>query len=325
MKHTIAALAATALLGFACIVPATAADEDFPNRPVRLVIPFAPGGASDVLARAVAESLAQRLAQPVIAENRPGGTTAIAASYVAKSKADGYTLLFGTATHAILAAIETNLQFDAVNDFDYIGKVGQVGFVLLANPQLKANDFQGLLAMARAEPGKLQFGSAGNNSQAHLWTDAVLQQAGGRALHVPYRGEMPAFVDVMGGQLHFMICTWTACGGRVSEGRVKALAVTTRNRYASAPNIPTVAEAGVPSAEVYWWAFVAAPKGTPPPVLQKISAALNDTLKDEKFRSRLAAMGVEPETQTTSAATRALVQSDVERWRGVVAKNATSK
>ncbi len=323
MKKTIAAFAVLTAIAIVSAFPAAA--EEFPSRPVRLVIPFAPGGASDVLARAVAEHLAQRLGQPVIPDNRPGGTTAIAASFVAKSKADGYTLLFGTATHAILAATETNLQFDPVNDFEYIGKVGQVGFVLLANKQLKVKDFQGLLAMARDEPGKLQFGSAGNNSQAHLWTDAVLQQAGGSALHVPYRGEMPAFVDVMGGQLHFMICTWTACGARVNDGSVKALAVTTHKRYAAAPNIPTVGESGVPSAEVHWWAFVAAPKGTPAPVVQRLNAAINESLKDEKFRSRLAAMGVDPETQTTGAATRALMQSDVDRWRSVVAKSPTQK
>jgi len=303
-------------LALALGLSAGASAQDYPNRPIKLSIPFAPGGASDVLARMVADGLGARLGQPVIPENKPGGSTAIAASYVAKSKPDGYTLLFSTPTHAINAATsKEKLPYEPINDFEFIGKVGHIGFVVLANPQLKVKDMQGLLAAMRSQPGKLQYGSPGTNTQGNLWTEAFMRQYKVEALHVPYKGENEALSALLGGQLSFMACTFSACAQHVGQPNVTALAVTTATRFAGAPNLPTMAEAGVPTAELVWYGFVAAPKGTPPAVVQKINTALNEMLADDKFKKRLQASGIEAEAQTTPASTRQMVESELQRWR----------
>jgi tripartite-type tricarboxylate transporter receptor subunit TctC len=307
-------------LGMALGAAAAVQAQDFPSRPIKLVIPFSPGGASDVLARMVADELGTRLGQPVIPDNRPGGSTAVAASFVARSRADGYTLLFSTPTHSINAATSTEkLPYDPVGDFDFIGKVGHIGFIVLANPQLKVKDMHGLVAAMRSQPGKLQYGSPGTNSQGHLWTESFLRLAKVEALHVPYKGENQALLDLLGGQLSLLACTFSTCAQHIGQPNVTALAVTTPARFAGAPQLPTMSESGYRNMDLVWYGFLAAPKGTPAPVVQKISAALNETLADEKFKKRLLANGIEPEVRSSPAATRALVEEEVQRWRAATA------
>lgn len=322
MNRIFKSLALGLALAASALTPVAA--QDYPSRPIKLTIPFGTGGATDVLARMVGDELATRLGQPVVAENRPGASTGVAAEYVARARPDGYTLLFSTPTHALNAATSTNLRFDAVSDFEFVGKIGQVAFVLMASPKLGVSDVQGLVNLARAEPGKLRYGSSGTNSQGHLWTESFLLQAKMQALHVPYKGETQVLTDLLGGHIDFFLCTVTACGARMSDPSLKALAVTSAKRHAPAPQVPTIAEAGYPNAEVTWWAFMAAPKGTPAPVISKLNAALNDLLADEKFRKRLQASGIDPESRTTPAALRSLVQSELERSRAAFVKTGAT-
>jgi len=301
-----------------CALAFSVSAQDYPNRPIKLTIPFAPGGASDLLARTVADELGARLGQIVVPENRAGGATAVAASYVAKSKPDGYTVLFSTPTHAINAATSAEkLPYDPLNDFDFIGKIGQIGFVVFANAQLKVRDMQGLVAMMRSQPGKLQYGTAGNGTQANLWTEAFLRHAKVEALHVPYKGENEALSALLGGHLHFTTCTFTACAQHVNQPQLTALSVTTPSRFSGIPQLPTMAESGFPGHELVWYGFLAVPKGTPQPVIQKLNTALNQMLADENFRKRLLVGGIEAETRTSPAAVRSLVETELQRWRKV--------
>ncbi|MBB3181137.1 tripartite tricarboxylate transporter substrate-binding protein [Variovorax sp. Sphag1AA] len=316
-------LAITLGLAIASIA-APAAAQEYPSKPIKLQIPFSPGGATDVLARLVGDEFATRLGQPVIAENRPGASTGLAAAYVAKSKPDGYTLLLSTPTHSINAAASQNLPFDAVNDFEFIGKIGQIGFVLMASPDLQVTDLQGLVALARREPDRLKYASSGLNAQGQLWTDAFIQKARINALHIPYKGETQALTDLLGGQVNLFLCTFTVCGPRMNDKAMVPLAVTTSRRFAQAPTVPTVIEAGFPEAEMNWWAFIAAPKGTPPAVIQRLNTTLNEMLADETFKKRLLALGIDPEPRTTAAATRSLIRSEIDRWRSSVVKTDTN-
>jgi tripartite-type tricarboxylate transporter receptor subunit TctC len=307
-------LIAAAGIALAGALPALA--QDYPVRPVQLLIPYAPGGATDVLARQIAEAMSERLGQRMVPDNKPGAATALAAGLVARAAPNGYTLLFSTGTHAVNAAMGTSLPFDPVNDFEFIGKVGQIGFLVMTGPQVKANTLGELMELARRQA--LQYGSAGAGSQGHLGTEYLLYKAGAKALHVPYKGETGVLPDLIGGRLDFFICTFTACASQLGAG-LKALAVTTPKRSPLAPNVPTMAEAGFPGTEFSTWFFLAAPKGTPAAVVQKLNAALNEVLADEAFRARLVAGQVEPEARTTPAATRSLVQSEITKWRAVKA------
>ncbi|XAH21980.1 tripartite tricarboxylate transporter substrate-binding protein [Xylophilus sp. GW821-FHT01B05] len=297
-----------------------AAAQDYPSRPIKLQVPFGPGGATDVLARLVGDELAMRLGQPVITENRPGASTGVAAAYVAKSRPDGYTLLLSTPTHSINAAASTNLGFDSVKDFEFVGKIGQIGFVVMASPKLQVSDLRSLIALGQADPRRLQYASSGLNAQGHLWTDAFMREARIQALHVPYKGETQALTDLLGGQVNLFLCTFTVCGQRMNDGTLVPLAVTSAKRHPHAPHVPTVAEAGFPKAEMNWWAFLAAPRGTPPAVVDRLNSAINAMLADEKVKSKLAGLGIEPEARTTPATTQALVASEIERWRSSIVK-----
>lgn len=296
------------------------AAQEYPNRPIKIQVPFGPGGATDVLARLVGDELAARLGQPVISENRPGASTGVAASYVAKAKPDGYTLLLSTPTHSINAAASSNLPFDAMKDFEFVGKIGQIGFVLMASPQLQVTDLKGLVALGLRDPRRLKYASSGLNAQGHLWTESFMRETKVQALHVPYKGETQALTDLLGGQVNLFLCTFTVCGQRMNDGTLVPLVVTTASRHPQAPNVPTIAEAGYPKAEMNWWAFLAAPRGTPPSVIERLNSAINAMLADDKVKTKLAALGIEPEARTSPAATQALVGSEVERWRSSIVK-----
>lgn len=306
---------AMAVLG---AVAAPARAEEYPTKPVQLVIPYTAGGGTDVLARIVAEKLSASLGQRVVPENRPGAGTALAAGLVARAAPDGYTLLFGTMAHALNATMNPNLSFDSVNDFAFVGKVGQIALLVVTNPKLKVNDLKGLVAQMRSQPGKAQFGSAGIGTPMHLGGELLKQVTMTHAVHVPYKGESTALTDLLGGQITFMLCSLTTCAPRAQDGSLKALAVTATHRSPLAPSVPTVGEAGFPGAEVNTWFFVAAPKGTPAAVVAKLSTALNAVMADPAFKTRVQAMGVEVERHTTPEATQTLVQSEINKWRPII-------
>jgi tripartite-type tricarboxylate transporter receptor subunit TctC len=309
---------AAAVLG-ALAAPAQA--DEYPIKPIQLVIPYVAGGGTDALARMVAQKMSDRLGQRVVPENRPGAGTALAAGLVARATPDGYTLLFGTMAHALNATMNPNLSFDSVNDFEFVGKVGQIGLMVVTNPKLKVNDLKGLVAQMRSQPGKAQFGSAGIGTPMHLGGELMKQVTKTDAVHVPYKGESAALTDLLGGQITFMLCSVTTCAPRAQDGSLKALAITATHRSPLAPSVPTVAEAGFPGAEVNTWLFIAAPKGTPTAVVAKLNSALNGILADDSFKTRAQAMGVELESRTTPEATKTLVKTEIAKWRPII--NAT--
>lgn len=319
MKRTLVFAALALLL-------ASAGAQDYPRRAVHLVVPYTAGGATDVLARLVAESMSARLGQPMIVENRPGNGAVLATGQVAKAAADGYTLLFATAAHSINATLNKRLPFDPVNDFDFVGKVGQLTFAVIVNPELPVTDLRSLVALLRASPGKYDFASAGVGTPMHLGGELLLHLTQTQALHIPTKGETVALTDLLGGRVAFMLCSITTCATRIQDGSIKALAVTSATRSLQVPKVPTAAEAGVPGLETYSWFVIAAPKGTPQPVLARLSGALNELLQDAALRSRAAAMGIEIDRRSSPGATRALVQAEIDKWKPIItATGATAE
>lgn len=309
-------------LAFASGVPVAHADT-YPSRPVQFVIPHAAGGGTDVFGRMLAERLSERLGSRFVPENRPGAGTALASGHVAKSAANGYTLLFNTAAHAINAASNDRLSFEPVDDFEFISKVGQVSLLLMVNG--KYVDVQSpaeLVDYLRKNPGKAQFGSAGFGTPMHLGGELLKRITGVTAVHVAYKGESAAVADLMGGQISFMLCSVSTCASRAKDGPLRALAVTSLQRSSLVPNVRTIAQSGYPGAEVNSWFFLAAPKGTPKEVVLKINAAVNEILGEKAFQQKAQSIGVQLENSTTPEETRSLVVAEIEKWRPIARSTA---
>ena len=302
----------------ALLFAAQVAAQAYPVRPVHLIVPSVAGGATDVLARVVAEGLGTRLGQPLVVENRPGAGTVLATSQVAKLGGDGYTLLFGTLAHAINATLNRKLSYDPLADFEFIGKIGQLTFAVTVSPSLGAEDLAGLVGMLRANPGKTQYGSAGVGSPMHVGGELLKQLTRTDAIHIPYKGEAAALADLLGGRITFMLCSVPTCAGRFDEGSLRALAVSSPARSPRLPKVPTGAEAGVAGLETYSWFMIIAPKGTPRTVVDRVSEAINAMLQDAAFKTRIAATGAELDTRSSPEATRAFVQSEIDKWRPIV-------
>lgn len=282
------ALAAVALFTGAGVLAA------YPDKPVTLVVPYPPGGATDVLARILNQGLSQRLGQPVVVENKAGAGTAIGATAVARSPADGYTLLISSnTTFTVNAALKRTLPYDPLKDFEAVGLIGSSPLVLLANPSVPANTLPELVALSQEQPGKLSYGSFGTGTTAHLAGELLRLMTGAELLHVPYRGSAPAMTDLIGGQVPLTFDTNVAAMPQIAAGKVKAIAVTSRKRYSGLPNVPTVAEAGYPDYEMVPWIAVVAPRGLPADVRTRLSKALQQTITDPATRAKLEKAGVE--------------------------------
>lgn len=307
--------------------PLPALAQAFPARPVRIVIPFAAGGPTDIVARLLAERLAAKLGQPVVVDPRPGAGGAIAAEAVARSTADGHTLLIGTATtHAVNPALQGDrLPFHPIRDFAPIAQVARVPIVLAVRPDLEARELAGFIATLRARPGALNYGSSGTGSMGHLATVLLLRTIGAEATHVPYRGSAPMAADLVAGRLDFASDALASLVPFVREGRVRALAIATPERAAALPELPTFAQAGLPGYEAYTWNVVFAPAGTPAPVIATLNAALNAVVAEPEVARRLEEMGQPAVTGTTPAATAAFVAAELAKWAPVVqASGATA-
>ena len=305
------AMAAAAL---AC--PAVLA-QDFPSRPVRIIVPWPPSGNVDITARTVAPALAEALGQQVIVENRPGagGTTGSAA--VAKSLPDGYTLLLGssgTVTNA--PAVYKNIAYDPVKDLTAIGPIQSVPMVLTAAPKTPVKNFAEFLAYAKSKPGQVSIASAGNGSSNHLALELMMRQTGLKLIHVPYKGSGPAITDLLGSQVETMMDQMTASIGHIRDGRIKALAVTSKLRSPSLPNVPTLAELGLTGYEASTFTGLFGPAGMPPAVVDKLHAALKKALGVEAVRTRYQSMGVQI-MDMTQPEFAAYVRTDFEKWREV--------
>jgi len=293
--------------------------QDYPNKPVRLVVPYPPGGATDVIGRVLAQNLTTVLGQQVIVDNRAGAAGNLGAGAVAKSPADGYTLLMGALTsHAINAALNpATVPFDIEKSFAPVAVVGTVPLVFVVHPAVKANTLLELIALAKAQPGQLTYASAGNGSPQHLAGEMFKRMAGVELLHVPYKGSGPAMTDLMGGQVQVMIETAPAAQPHIKSGKLRALATTTAQTVGTLPGVPTATQAGLPGFEVASMFGVAAPAGTPAVVLTRLSAALKAVLGQADVREQLLAQGAVA-TWTTPEEAAAAIRNEYAKWARVI-------
>jgi tripartite-type tricarboxylate transporter receptor subunit TctC len=265
----------------------------YPSRPLRIVVPYTAGAINDLLARQVGTRLAEAVGQPVIVDNRPGAGTVIGTDFVAKSAPDGYTILQVPGAHAINATMVPRLPYDPVKSFSFVTLAATAPFVLVAGPKTGAKTLPQFIAQARANPGRLSYGSTGNGGNAHLMGELLKGMAKIDVLHAPYKGAAQALNDIIGGQVDVMFATYSAVIGHMKTGRVSALAVTTAKRWAVLPDLPTVAESGIgPYEAVGWWGY-AVPAGTPRPVVDKLGGEINKVLRSAELRAHFAPEGLD--------------------------------
>jgi tripartite-type tricarboxylate transporter receptor subunit TctC len=301
------------------LAPASAVmAQDYPARPITLVVPYAAGGGNDVMARIVAEKMSKSLGQQIVIENKGGAGGSIATRQVAKAAPDGYTLgLGGTGTLAINPTLYQNVGYDPRKDFAPVGLIATSALVVLVHPSVEATSIGELIALAKREPGKLNYASAGSGSGIHLGSELLAHMAGITLTHIPYKGSSPALADLLGGHVSIYLSSLPAAVGLVKEGRVRALAVTGPKRSPIFPNLPTVAEAALPGYEAVLHYGIVAPAGTPQPVIDKLSAAMKAALAEPDVRERIAADGAE-----VMAMTPAEYAADIDReetkWSAIV-------
>jgi tripartite-type tricarboxylate transporter receptor subunit TctC len=294
-----------------------AAAQAWPAKPITLVVPFPPGGSSDTLARALSTPLAQSLGQPVVIESRPGAGSTIGADYVAKAKADGYTLLMGAVHHTIATTVYRKLPYDFDKSFAPITTVALVPNVLVVNAKSSATELQGLVALAKANPGKLSFGSNGNGTVQHLIGTQFSTLAGVDILHVPYKGSAPLTTDLLGGQLDMSFDTLTPVVQHITGGKLRALAVTTAKRSSTLPDVPTLTELGMADFNQGTWFGILAPAGTPPEVVARLNADMVKIIHSPEFKKRMQEIGAEP-IGDTPAQMAAQIQADTAKYAKLV-------
>ena len=288
---SVAVCAAVCLAGFA--VPMTASAQDYPSKPIRLVLPFPPGGVTDLLARALSEKLSQRLGQPVIVDNRPGAGTTLASDIVARAPADGYTLLMPASSVGTAPLLYDRVNYDAIKSFAPITQVASVVHVLEVNSSLPVKSVAELIEYARRNPGKLNYGSTGAGTSTHLEMELFKSMANVYLVHIPYKGSGPALVDLIAGQLEVMIDAWGSSGPFVRSGKLRALAVTTAKRSTAVPDLPTVAESGLPGYEAMPWLGLMGPAGTPAPIVSRIHREVSEILKEPEMQEKFKTWGLD--------------------------------
>jgi tripartite-type tricarboxylate transporter receptor subunit TctC len=313
MPRALSLVLAALLLGPA----ASALAQDYPTRPVRMIVPFAAGGPADVYARVLAQRLAEALGQPFVVDDRPGGGSVIGTEAVAKSPADGYTLLVMSNTHTVNESLMPNRPFVLMRDFVGVAPINSSDLVLVVHPSVKANTIAELIAQAKAEPGKMSYASSGPGTPYHMAGELFKAMAGVDILHVPYKGSAGARTDVLGGQVQMMFDAVTVMSQHAREGKVKALGTSGTERSSVLPGVPTIAEAGVPGYETTIWLGVMAPKGTPAAVVAKLNAEIGRIVSRQDVRDDWAKQGAVPMTMTPAEFARHLEQ-DIVKWERVV-------
>lgn len=307
----------SALATVLLIAAGAAAAQTYPSRPIRWIIPFPPGGAMDVMARALAPKLSESLGRPVVTENRPGAGGSIGSELVARSAPDGHTMLIVSVGHAVNPSLYPKMAFDPVRDFEPVTQVAVVPNVLVVHPSVKAGSLAELVALAKAQPGKLTYASAGNGTSVHLAGELFAAMAGVEILHIPYKGSSPAVTDLLGGQVSMMFDSITSAKPHIVSGKLRALGVTSAHRSTALPNVPTVAEAGIKGYEVSPWFAVFVPAKTPKAVVDRLHAEITKALKLPDVRERLAGIGAEP-VGSSPAELAAHLQRETARWSAII-------
>ena len=294
--------------------------QSWPGKPIKLVVPFAPGGATDIIGRLVAQKLGERVGQPVVVENKPGAGTTIGNAAVAKATPDGYTLLFAPTPFVITQALYPSLPYDAAKDFAPVALLAVSPFILVVNDALPAKNVGDLVALAKARPGALTFCSAGSGSVPHLAGELFKLNANVDIVHVPYKGGGPAITDLIGGQVNMMFATPIEVMQHVQSGKLRVLATTASRRLKALPNVPTMQESGVPEFDVYSFFGVLAPAGTPTSVVDRLAAELELVMADPEVQQRFAEQSAEARV-LNPAAFVSFLQNERIKWAGVVKRS----
>ena len=316
MQRCIAVLAA-----FVLFATGAASAQTWPSKPIRYVVPFAAGGSTDILGRIISEKLAIALGVPVVVDNKPGAGGGVGAAEVAKAAPDGYTIMGGTiSTHAINASLYSSLPYDPVKDFVPITLIARVPNMLVINNDIAAKNVAELIKLMKANPGKWSFASSGNGTSQHLSGELFKGMAGVEMQHIPYKGSPPALNDVMGGQVSMTFDNITTAWALAKGGKLRALAVTTASRSPVAPDVPTLAESGLPGYEIGSWQGVFAPAGTPPDIVKRLNAEIVKIIKSPDVQKKLIDLGAEPVGDSPEQFA-AFVKTEVVKWGDVVKKS----
>jgi tripartite-type tricarboxylate transporter receptor subunit TctC len=297
--------------------PSPAEIASYPNRPIRIVVPYSPGAINDNLARAVGERLQAALGQPVVVENRPGAGAVIGTQFVASAPPDGYTLLQVPAAHVINATLAHRLPYDSVASFSFITLAATSPFVLIGSNAFAARSVPELVALAKKSPGAYSYASSGNGGNAHLMAEMLKHMAGIDVVHVPYKGIAPAINDLIGGQVQFLFSTYPGAAAAIQARRVRVLGVTSRERWQAFPELPTIAEAGYPDYDVQGWWGYAAPAGTPAAIVATLNREINKALASPALKSGLTAEGVEVRGSTPEQF-RSHVEAQIRAWAALI-------
>ncbi len=290
--------------------------QTYPAKPVRLVVPYPPGGSNDVLSRITAQAMSPGLGQQVVIDNRGGAGGMIGADHVAKSAPDGYTLVNVQASFTANAALRTKMAYDPIADFAYIGMMARGPLLAVVHPSLPVKNVKELVALAKAKPGQINYGSTGTGGHNHMATELFARMAGIRIAHIPYKGVAPALTDLMGGHTQMVMTSLPSAMNQVKAGRLKAIAVGSEKRSSFMPEMPTISESGVPGYFAEFWWGIAAPAKTPGPVLDRLSAELGKALQSPELKQKFAIEGSEPSPMTREQFTRFIV-NEITRWRKV--------
>jgi len=319
-RHLGRSLTRVLALGSICGFSASAQAQspaDFPSKPVRIVVPFAAGGPTDLMARAISKSMGTSLGQPVIIDNKPGGGGIIGFSEVARQPADGYTLMFPSILAVTNPALMPTYPFDITRDFSAVTVVGFIPHALVVRPDFPAKDLAGLVAMAKSKPSQIAYGSSGNGTSAHLAGAMFALRPDINVTHVPYRGAGPAMQDLLGGQIQYMFLDMSSALSQIQAGKLRALAVAPARRFQGLPDVPTIAEQGYPGFDIRAWYGLLVRNGTPPATIERLYAEVKTALTSRDVRELFKAQGIEPGGMPP-AEFQQLVKTDLAQWKRIV-------
>lgn len=315
--NAIGSFAAMGALAASVAAGAQTPAASYPTKPIRMIVPFAPGGGTDIIARLVAQDLSQAWGQSVVVDNRGGSGGTIGTNLAAKSSPDGYTMVLCSLGFSYAPALYSSLPYDTEKDLLPISRVATQPFVYVVIPSLGVNNMQGLIALAKTKPGEIRYGSGGSGGASHLGTELLRVMTGIDLVHIPYKGTGPALTAMLGGEIQMQLIGISSVVPHMKSGRMRALAVSGAKRSAAAPEVPTVAESGVPGYEFDVWYGMLFPAGTPRAIVGKANAGINGVLKSPQLAQRFAAVGLEPAGDTPEEFTQ-LIRSEIVKWRKVV-------